>query len=144
MISVSASCNQSMRCDEKSIASLYITHVQAACKRRNAVPLTGLNVHSNLLRLIRDGGKREDWYLCPITYSLHCHHQNDCIRVGSCVSRFKVSSIVWAKSQDSVHKARFLKRKERQSRLKTCGQPCSCRAKGAWDVRGVQEEVAPL
>ena len=37
----------------------------------------GLNVHINLLRLIRDGGKWGDGYLCPTTYSLHCHHQND-------------------------------------------------------------------
>ena len=39
--------------------------------------LMGLNVHNNFLRLIRDGGKWEDGYLCPTTYSLHCHHQND-------------------------------------------------------------------
>ena len=38
------------------------------------------------------------------THSLHCLHQNDCIKVGSCVSHFNVLSIVWAKSQDSVHK----------------------------------------
>ena len=34
----------------------------------------GLNIHSNLLRLIRDRGKWGDGYLCPTTYSLHCHH----------------------------------------------------------------------
>ena len=43
--------------------------------------LIGLHVHTNLLRLIRDGavggGERENGYLCPTTYSLHCHHQND-------------------------------------------------------------------
>ena len=39
--------------------------------------LMGLNVHSNLLRMIRDGGKwGGDGYLCPTTYSLHCHRQN--------------------------------------------------------------------
>ena len=27
-----------------------------------------------------------------------------CIKVGGCVSHFNVSLIVWAKSQDSVHK----------------------------------------
>ena len=36
--------------------------------------LMGLNVHSNLLRLIRGGGEWRDGYLCPTTYSLHCHH----------------------------------------------------------------------
>ena len=39
--------------------------------------LIALNVHSNLLRLIRDWGEWRDGYLCPTTYSLHCHHQND-------------------------------------------------------------------
>ena len=34
---------------------------------------------------------------------------------GSCVSHFNVSLIVWAKSQDSVHKPQFLKRKESRS-----------------------------
>ena len=55
----------------------------------------GLNVHSNLLLLIRDGGKWGDGYLCPTTYSLHCHHRNDS-RAGSCVRLFNVSLIVWA------------------------------------------------
>ena len=43
--------------------------------------LIGLNVHSNLSRLIRDGGKwgGGDGYLCPTMYSLHCHHQNDSV-----------------------------------------------------------------
>ena len=71
----------------------------------------GLNVHSNLLRLIRDGeggGVRG----CPTTYSLHCHNQNDCIKAGSCVRHLNVYLTVWAKSQDSVHKPQFLKRKE--------------------------------
>ena len=39
--------------------------------------LLGLNVHSNLLRLIRDLGMWGDGYLCPTTYSPHCQHQND-------------------------------------------------------------------
>ena len=36
-------------------------------------------VHSNLFRLIGDGGKGGiggDGYLCPTIYSLHCHRQN--------------------------------------------------------------------
>ena len=47
---------------------------------------------------------------------LHSHYQNDCIQVGSCVSHFNVSLIVRAKSQDSVHKPRFLKRRERRAK----------------------------
>ena len=73
----------------------------------------GFNSHSNLLRLIRDGGKWGDGYLCPNTYSLHCHHQSDCIKMGSCVSHLNVSFIVWAKSQVSVHKPQFLNIKKR-------------------------------
>ena len=34
---------------------------------------------------------------------------------SSCVSHFNVSLIAWAKSQDSVHKSHFLKRKERRA-----------------------------
>ena len=33
--------------------------------------LTGLNAHSNLLRLTRDWGGRGEGYLCPTTYPLH-------------------------------------------------------------------------
>ena len=51
-------------------------------------------------------------YLCPTTYSLHCHHQHDCIKAGSSVNPFNVSLIVWTKSQGGVHKPQFLKRKE--------------------------------
>ena len=79
----------------------------------------GLNVHSNLLRLIRAGGMWGDGYLCPKTYSLyslHCHHQIDCIKAGSCVRRYNVTLIMWAKSQDTVHKPHFFKRKESWSR----------------------------
>ena len=47
---------------------------------------------------------------------LHCHHQNNSAsRWASCVSHFNVSLTVWAKSQDSVHKPQFLKRKESRS-----------------------------
>ena len=66
------------------------------------------------LRLIRDGEVGEgSGFFVSNTCSLHCHHQNDCIKVGSCVSHFNVSLIVWAKSQDSVHKPQYLKRRER-------------------------------
>ena len=60
-----------------------------------------------LLTLIRDGeggGGRGSGIFISNTYSLHCHHQNDCIKVGSCVSHFNLSLIVWAKSQDSEEK----------------------------------------
>ena len=73
----------------------------------------GINVHSNLLRLIRDGGWGGGRY--TTTYSLHCHHQNNCIKAGSCVRHFNVSLTVWAKSQVSVHNRQFLKRKQSRS-----------------------------
>ena len=48
--------------------------------------------------------------------SLHCHHHNDsCIKVGSDDSHFNVSSIVKAKSQDSVHKPQPFKREDSRS-----------------------------
>ena len=84
----------------------------------------GLNVHNNILRLIRDGGEgggrgkcggRGEGYLCPTTYLLHCHYQNDCIKAGSCVRHVNVSLTVWATSQDSVRNPQFLKRKESRS-----------------------------
>ena len=65
--------------------------------------LKGLNVHSSLVGLIRYGGKLRDGYLCPTTYSLHCHHQNDSALRRAAVWD-NVSWIVWAKSPDSVHK----------------------------------------
>ena len=56
-----------------------------------------------------------DGYLCPnSTFSLHCHHQTDCIKAGSCVRHFNVSLIVWL-SHDSVHKPQILKRNESRS-----------------------------
>ena len=68
------------------------------------------------LRFIRDGEVGGSVIFIPNTYSLHCHHQNDsALRWGSCVSHFNVSLTVWAKSQDSVHKPIFLKRKESRS-----------------------------
>ena len=72
--------------------------------------LMELNVHSNLLRLIR-GWVSLSYYL------LAALSRPDwlCIKAGSCVRHFNVSLIVWAKSQDSVHKPPFCKRKERRS-----------------------------
>ena len=64
------------------------------------------------LRLIRDGEVRGSGIFISNIYLLHCHHQNDCIKVGSCVSHFNVSLIVRAKLQDSVHKPQFLKKEE--------------------------------
>ena len=54
------------------------------------------------LRLIRDGEVAGSRILMSNTYSLHCYHHNDSIKVGSCMSHFSVSLNVWAKSQDSV------------------------------------------
>ena len=69
-----------------------------------------------LLRFIWDGEVGGSGIFMSNIHSLHCHHQNDsALKVGSCVSHFNVSLIVWAKSQDSVHKPQFLKRKESQS-----------------------------
>ena len=68
------------------------------------------------LRLIRDGKVGGSGIFISSTCSLHCHHQNRLrIKVGSCVSHFNVSFIVWAKSQNSVHKQQFLKRRESRS-----------------------------
>ena len=87
------------------------------------------------LRLIRDG-KMETWSFTSTEtikvirdgevwgiWNFYIYHQLAtlspqewlCIRVGSCVSHFNVSFVVWAKSQDSVHKPLFLKRKDSRS-----------------------------
>ena len=70
-----------------------------------------------LLRLIMDGevGGSGLFFFLSNTYSLQCHRQNGCIKVGSCVSHFNVSSVVWATSQDSAHKPDFFKRKQSRS-----------------------------
>ena len=65
-----------------------------------------------LLRLIRDGEVGGSGIFISNTYSLHCHHQNDCIKEGSCVSHFNASLLVWAKTQEGVHKPQFLKGRE--------------------------------
>ena len=62
-------------------------------------------------RFIRDGEIGGSGIFTSNT-SLHCHQQNDCSNVGSCVSHFHFLLIVWAKSQENVHKPQFLKRKE--------------------------------
>ena len=81
------------------------------------------------LGLIGDGEVGGSGIYISNTYSLHCHHQNDfCIKVGSCVSHFNVALIVWAKSQNSVHKPQFLKGKESLSgsnRGPSAYQPCA-------------------
>ena len=65
------------------------------------------------LRLIRDGevGGLGVLYLTPTLSPPEWF----CIKVGSCVGHFNVSLIVWAKSQDSVRKPQFLKRRERRA-----------------------------
>ena len=65
--------------------------------------LMGLIVHSNLLRLIRAGGKWGGWV--PMFYYLLTTLSPPewlCIEAGSCVRHFDVSLIVRAKSQDGV------------------------------------------
>ena len=54
-----------------------------------------------------------------------------CIKVGSCVRYFNVSVIWLAKSQDSVHKPQFLKRKESLSGFH-------------WDPSAYQHSALPL
>ena len=63
------------------------------------------------LRLIRDGEVGGSGILYTLLATLSSPEQF-CIEVGSCASHFNVPLIVWAKSQDSVHKAQFSKRKE--------------------------------
>ena len=78
----------------------------------------GLYVHRNhedLLGTGKLGGGGVRNFISN-TYLLHCHHQIDsALRWAGCVSHFNVSLIVWAKSQDSVHKPPFLERRERRA-----------------------------
>ena len=71
------------------------------------------------LRLIRNGevGERGGvGNFISNTHSLHCHHQNDsALRWAVLWAILMFSFIVRAKSQDSVHKPQFLKRKESRS-----------------------------
>ena len=87
--------------------------------------LMGLNVHSNLLRLIRDGGGLGwgwmGWGWVPMPYHVVATLSPPewlCVKAGSRVSHFNVSFIVRAKSQDSVHKPQYLKRKESRNGLR--------------------------
>ena len=65
------------------------------------------------LRLIRNGGfGGQEFYIYHLIATLSLPEWL-CIKAGSCVTHFHVSLIVWAKSQDSVHKPPFLKRRER-------------------------------
>ena len=66
-------------------------------------------------RLIRDREVGGSGISISNTYLLQSPPEWLCIKVGSCVSHFNVSLAVWAKSQDSVHKPQFLKRKESRS-----------------------------
>ena len=66
------------------------------------------------LRLIRDGEVRGSGIFISNNYSLHCHHQNGSALCDG-VSHFNVSLIMRAKSQESIHKPQFLKRKESRS-----------------------------
>ena len=67
----------------------------------------GLDVHNKLLRLIRDGVKWGlvvgGWgYLCPTTYSLHCHHQNDCALTPSLPYKYQLISLAKSLWKTSV------------------------------------------
>ena len=68
------------------------------------------------LRLIRDG---EVWgsgiFVSNTLLATLSPPELLCNKVGSCVSHSELSLIVWAKSQDSVHKPQFLKRKKSRS-----------------------------
>ena len=93
----------------------------------------GLNFNSNLLRLIRyGGGVGGGWgwrgmcvcvcvcvgggtYVFPPTRYTVTTRITALLKARSCVSLFNVLVIVRAKSQDSVHKPQFLKRRERRA-----------------------------
>ena len=103
------------RCIIAMMTSLSLCHAWArTCRQKKK---RGALFPQKPLTLIRDGEVGGSGSFISNTCSLHCHHQNDAaIRyVGSCVSHFNASLIVWAKSQDSVHKPQFLKRTESRS-----------------------------
>ena len=65
------------------------------------------------LRLIRDGEVGGSGILYLYLLVTLSPPEWFCIKMGSCVSHCNVSLIVWAKSQDSVRKPQFLKRREK-------------------------------
>ena len=77
----------------------------------------GLCVHRNHEGLLETGklGGREVCISNTYSHATLSPPERFCIKVGSCVSHFSVSIIVWAKSQDGVHKSQCLKRKESRS-----------------------------
>ena len=76
----------------------------------------GLYVHRNRSGLLGTGRLGGVNNYISNTYSLHCHHQNDSASRWAVVwAILMFSLIVWAKSQDSVHKRQFLKRRERRA-----------------------------
>ena len=85
-----------------------------------------LDSHSNLLQLIRDGGGggMGTYYLLATLSPPELLS----IKAGSCVRHFNGSLIVWAKSQDSVRKPHFLKRKESQRGSNQ--DPSACQSSG--------------
>ena len=81
----------------------------------------GLYAHRNLLRRIRDGevgkgGGVGNFYIEHLLVTLS-PSEWFCIKVGSCVSHFNVSLIVWAKSQDNVHKPQSFEEKGEPKRI---------------------------
>ena len=69
------------------------------------------------LRLTRDGevgGGREFLYLTPTRYTVTARKT---LQVGSRMSHCNVSLIVWAKSQDNVHKPQFFEEKGELKRI---------------------------
>ena len=82
-----------------SLNNCYRSHKRTGVGREYL--LMGLNVHSNFLRLIRDGGKWGGWV--PIPYHLFATLSPPelfCNKVGSRVTHFNFSLIVRAKTQD--------------------------------------------
>ena len=68
------------------------------------------------LRLIRDGEVEGSGIFISNTCSLHCHCQNDfALRWAAVWAILMFHELLGAKSQDSVHKPQFLKRKESRS-----------------------------
>ena len=85
--------------------------------------LNGLNIHSNLLQLTRDGGNG-GWgvvvvgYLCTTTYSLHCYHQNNSALRWAAVWYILTFHQLCGQSHKTVSiRPRCLKRKESWSGL---------------------------